>query len=239
VALQRLPVLFAIDRGGLVGPDGATHNGALDLAYLRCVPGMTVMTPSDAPELRSMLSTAWLQDGPVAVRYPREAAAGEAPGSFGTLPVGRAEVARVGGGVAFLVFGTLLGTALEVATTLDATVINMRFVKPLDTRAIRDAARRHDLLVTLEEGTIAGGAGSAVNDCLAQLGIAVPILNLGLPDRPIEHGSRAEVLHEAGLDKAGIMVAVARRMVDLRQSAAARRRAQAAVAELVAVPSAP
>ena len=239
VALQRLPVLFAIDRGGLVGPDGATHNGALDLTYLRCVPGMTVMTPSDAPELRSMLSTAWQQDGPVAVRYPRVAAAGQAPRSFTTLPVGRAEVARLGGGVAFLAFGTLLGTALEVAATLDATVINMRCVKPLDARAVRDAARRHDLLVTLEEGTVAGGAGSAVNDCLAQQGIAVPVLNLGLPDRPVEHGSRDEVLREAGLDKAGILVAVARRMVGLRQAAPARLRAPAAVAGLAAAPSAP
>jgi 1-deoxy-D-xylulose-5-phosphate synthase len=238
VALQRLPVLFAVDRGGLVGPDGATHNGALDLAYLRCVPGMTVMAPADAAELRRMLCTAWQQDGPVAVRYPRAAAAGQVPKSFGTLPVGRAEVARVGGGVAFLAFGTLLETALDVAATLDATVINMRFVKPLDAGAVRDAARRHDLVVTLEEGTVAGGAGSAVNECLARHGIAVPVLNLGLPDRPVEHGTRSEVLRESGLDKAGILVAVARRMVELRQAAPARRRARAPLGALEAAPGA-
>ncbi|MCU0976063.1 MAG: 1-deoxy-D-xylulose-5-phosphate synthase [Steroidobacteraceae bacterium] len=239
VALQRLPVLFAIDRGGLVGPDGATHNGTLDLTYLRCVPGMTVMTPSDGPELRRMLSTAWQQDGPVAVRYPRVSATAAVSRSFDTLPLGRADVTRIGGGVAFLVFGTLLGTAVDVAETLDATVINMRCVKPLDARAVREAARRHGLLVTLEEGTVAGGAGSAVNDCLARQGIAVPVLNLGLPDRPIEHGSREEVLHEAGLDRAGILVAVARRMVDLRQSAPAWRHAAAAMAALEAAPGTP
>jgi 1-deoxy-D-xylulose-5-phosphate synthase len=239
VALQRLPVLFAIDRGGLVGPDGATHNGALDLSYLRCVPGMTVMTPSSAGELRDMLTTALQQDGPVAVRYPRTAAAGAVARSFESLPIGRATLARGGARIAFLAFGTLLDTALEVAETLDATVINMRYVKPLDSRVVREAARRHDLVVTLEEGTVAGGAGSAVNDCLARHGITVPVLNLGLPDRPIEHGSRDEVLHEAGLDKAGILVAVARRMVDVRQSAPARRRVAVPASGLEAVPSVP
>jgi 1-deoxy-D-xylulose-5-phosphate synthase len=240
IALQRLPVLFAIDRGGLVGPDGATHNGAFDLSYLRCVPGMTVSTPADAPELRQMLTTAWQQPGPVAVRYPRTAiGATIPPRTFDVLPVGRAASVRPGGGIAFLAFGTLLGTALEVADTLDATVINMRWVKPLDSRAVLDAARRHDLLVTLEEGTIVGGAGSAVNDCLASHGVTVPVLNLGLPDRPVEHGSREQVLHEAGLDRTGILVAVARRMVGQRVAAPARRRALARVRGLEAVPGTP
>jgi 1-deoxy-D-xylulose-5-phosphate synthase len=232
IALQRLPVLFAIDRGGLVGADGATHNGSLDLSYLRCVPGMTVMTPSNAAELRGLLGTAWQLGGPAAVRYPRMPAAGTAPRDFEALPVGRAATVRQGGGIAFLAFGTLVDVALEVAETLDATVVDMRFVKPLDARAVTEAARRHDLLVTIEEATVVGGAGSAVNECLVRQRLGVPVLNLGLPDRPVEHGSRDEVLHEAGLDKAGILVAVARRMVELRGPVPSRRSRSTALAAL-------
>ena len=212
VALQRLPVLFAIDRAGLVGPDGATHNGAFDLSYLRCLPGLVVMTPADGAELRNMLHTGFQHDGPVAVRYPRAPAAAVSPDTAAELlPLGVAEVRRFGSGCALLVFGTLLSVAMEVAETIDATVINMRFVKPLDARMVLDVARGHELLVTLEENALPGGAGSAVNECLAAHACAAPILNLGLPDSFTEHGSRDEVLREAGLDVAGILAAIAAR----------------------------
>ncbi len=212
VALQKLPVTFAIDRAGVVGPDGATHNGNLDLSYLRCVPGMVVMTPSDGAELRAMLDASRRIDGPVAIRYPRAAA--PAAGALVGTPIetGRARTCRHGRGVAMLVFGTLLPTALEVAETIDATVIDMRFVKPLDEAAVLQAARTHDLLVTLEENAVAGGAGSAVNELLAARGGCVGLLNLGLPDRHLAHGTRDQVLADAGLSRAAIAAAVAARL---------------------------
>ncbi|MFZ9060135.1 MAG: 1-deoxy-D-xylulose-5-phosphate synthase [Steroidobacteraceae bacterium] len=215
VALQSLPVTFAIDRGGLVGPDGATHNGSYDLAFLRTLPGMTVLTPSSAVELRDMLFTAVRRDGPVAVRYPRCAAAGPTPGPGMTLmEIGKSRLLRQGNGMAFLTFGTLLATVMEVAEALDASVYDMRSVKPLDQETVLQASRQHDLLVTVEEGAVSGGAGSAVSECLALHGVAMPVLHLGLPDRFIDHGTREEVLEAAGLDRAGILVAVADRLVN-------------------------
>jgi 1-deoxy-D-xylulose-5-phosphate synthase len=214
VALQNLPVVFAIDRAGLVGPDGATHNGAMDLSFLRCVPNMVVMTPSDGDELRNMLETGLLHDGPVAVRYPRcpiPAPVSACPPQ--PIPLGSSELRRTGSGrVAILAFGTLLGSALDVAQELDATVVNMRFVKPLDENIVLEMARRHDLLVTLEENSLAGGAGSAVHECLARRHLQVPLLQLGLPDRFIEHGTRDEALRDAGLDRDGICQAIAARL---------------------------
>jgi 1-deoxy-D-xylulose-5-phosphate synthase len=214
VALQDLPVMLAIDRAGLVGPDGATHNGALDLSFLRCVPGLTIMAPSDGNELRDMLQTGLEHSGATAVRYPRcaipAALAARAPRS---LPLGTAELRRIGSGrVAILAFGTLLGSALEVAAELDATVVNMRFVKPLDEGMLGDMARNHELLVTLEENSLAGGAGSAVAESLSRRRLAVPLLQLGLPDRFIEHGTREEALRDAGLDRSSIHQAISARL---------------------------
>ena len=216
VALQGLPVLFAIDRAGVVGPDGATHNGAYDLSFMRCVPGMVVMTPSSGAEMRDMLHTGLRCGRPAAVRYPRAPVADPGPvRAPETIPLGTAEVKRRGHSVAFLVFGTLLETVLGVADELDATVVNMRFVKPLDDRLVRELALRHELVVTVEENALAGGAGSAVNECLHHGGLAVSILNLGLPDRHLEHGTRGECLADAGLDAAAIHEAVAARLSGL------------------------
>jgi 1-deoxy-D-xylulose-5-phosphate synthase len=213
VALQRLPVLFAIDRAGLVGPDGATHNGSLDLTFLRCVPDMIVMTPSDGNELRDMLQTGLAHDGPVAVRYPRTAAgAFELDAAPRVLPLGKAEPRRHGQRVALLAFGSMLGTALAVGEEIDATVINMRFVKPLDVEAVLRAARTHDLLVTLEESAIAGGAGSAIAECLSANRASADLLMLGLPDRPIEHGTRDEALRDARLNRESVTAAIAARL---------------------------
>jgi 1-deoxy-D-xylulose-5-phosphate synthase len=214
VNLQKLPVTFAIDRAGLVGPDGATHNGNLDLSYLRCLPGLVVMTPADGEELRSMLYTGIGHDGPTAVRYPRATAAGPLrTGAMSTFPIGTGEVRRDGTRVAILAFGTLLHAALEVADMVDATVANMRFVKPLDEALVLDLARTHELLVTLEESSVVGGAGSGVAECLAAHGVAVPLLQLGLPDRHADHGTRDECLRDAGLDVAGLFDAIANRVV--------------------------
>jgi 1-deoxy-D-xylulose-5-phosphate synthase len=213
VALQRLPVLFAIDRAGLVGPDGATHNGSFDLSYLRCVPGLVVMTPSDAAQLRDMLDAALALGSPVAVRYPRASAGrGDLDAPPRELRIGTGEVRRNGSGCAILAFGTLLGTALEVAADLDATVVDMRFVKPLDVPLLLDLASRHELLVTVEENAVAGGAGAAATECLAAHDVPVSILNLGLPDRYAEHATRDEVLADAGLDRAGIKRAILERL---------------------------
>ncbi|HSI51821.1 MAG TPA: 1-deoxy-D-xylulose-5-phosphate synthase [Ideonella sp.] len=212
VAIQNLPVVFAVDRGGLVGADGATHAGAFDLAFLRCVPNMAVLAPADENECRQALSTAFAHAGPAAVRYPRGAGAGVAIDStLATLPWGRGEVRRKGSRIAILAFGTLLYPALAAGEKLGATVANMRFVKPLDQALVLELARTHDHLVTVEEGCIAGGAGSAVLECLAAAGLAAPVLQLGLPDEFIEHGDTAQLLARCGLDAAGIEQAVVRR----------------------------
>jgi 1-deoxy-D-xylulose-5-phosphate synthase len=217
VALQQLPVLFAIDRAGLVGADGPTHAGAFDLAFLRCIPHLLIMTPADEHECYQMLTTGfYYRDGPSAVRYPRGYGVGAPiPKYFVTLPIGQAEIRREGQKLAFLVFGTLLHEVLHVAEQLDATVINMRFVKPLDTETILNAAGQHALLVTVEEGCIMGGAGSAVNEILHANGKNVSVLNLGLPDKFVEHGSQAALLAQCGLDRLGILQAVQQRLAQL------------------------
>jgi len=205
VALQNLPVVFALDRAGLVGADGATHAGAYDIAYLRCIPNMMVMTPADENECRQLLTTAFQQKCPTAVRYPRGSGPGVATEKALTaLPVGKGEIRRHGRRVAFLAFGSMLHPALGAAEALDATVANMRFVKPLDVELVRQLADSHDYLVTVEEGSIMGGAGSAVLEALAAAGIEMPVLQLGLPDRFIDHGDPAFLLAQCGLDAAGI-----------------------------------
>ena len=212
VALQNLPVTFALDRAGLVGADGATHAGAYDIAYLRCVPNMAVLTPADEAECRKALTTAFRRDQPVAVRYPRGAGVGtDASGPLDELPWGRGEVRRQGERIAILAFGTMLYPALAAAERLGATVANMRFVKPLDTELLGELARTHEALVTVEEGCLPGGAGSAVMEALQAAGLATPVLSLGLPDSFIEHGDPAKLLAMNGLDADGIAAAVAQR----------------------------
>ena len=209
VALQNLDVLFAIDRGGLVGPDGATHSGSFDLSYLRCIPNMVVMAPADERECRQMLSTGFQHQGPAAVRYPRGSGPGVAvDDDLATLPIGKAELRREGQGIALLAFGALLAPAAKVAETLDATLVNMRFVKPLDEALILELARSHAAFVTLEDNAIAGGAGAGVGELLAARGVVLPILHLGLADSYLEHASREELLAESGLDAAGIEASV-------------------------------
>ncbi len=213
IALQNLPVVFAIDRAGLVGADGPTHAGSFDLSYLRIVPNMTVMAPSDENECRQMLYTAFTLNGPSAVRYPRGAGIGAVPQREMTaLPVGRGELRRPGKRVAILAFGSLLKAALEAGEELDASVANMRFVKPLDEELVAQLAVGHELLVTVEENAIMGGAGSAVIECLEKLGLTVPVLQLGLPDRFVEHGDSAELLAQCGLDKNGILATIRLRL---------------------------
>jgi 1-deoxy-D-xylulose-5-phosphate synthase len=216
VAIQNLPVVFALDRSGLVGADGATHAGAYDIAYLRCIPNMSVACPSDENECRQLLSTAFAQNHPVAVRYPRGAGIGavQQTGLEG-LPFGKGEIRRQGKGIAILAFGTLLHPALEAAQTLGATVVNMRWAKPLDTALLLQVARNHQALVTVEEGCTMGGAGSAVLEALAAADMAMPVLQLGLNDTFIEHGDPAHLLTLQGLDAAGIHASVARRFADL------------------------
>ena len=215
VALQNLPVTFAIDRAGIVGADGATHLGAFDLSYMRCLPNLTVMAPSDEDECRKMLTTAFQLGTPAAVRYPR----GSGPGvaidpALTTLPVGKAVVRRDAKRrshrVAILAFGAPLAAALAAAESLDATVVNMRFVKPLDEALVLEMARTHMALVTVEENVVAGGAGSAVGECLAAHGVSVPLLHLGLPDQFVDHGDPAFLLAHVGLDAAGIGAAIER-----------------------------
>ena len=209
VALQNLDVLFAIDRGGLVGPDGATHSGSFDLSYLRCIPNMVVMAPADERECRQMLSTGFQYQGPAAVRYPRGSGPGVAvDDDLATLPIGKAELRREGQGIALLAFGALLAPAAKVAETLDATLVNMRFVKPLDEALVLELARSHAAFVTLEDNAIAGGAGAGVGELLAARGIVLPILHLGLADSYLEHASREELLAESGLDAAGIEASI-------------------------------
>ena len=205
VALQKLPVVFAVDRAGIVGGDGATHMGAFDIAYLRCIPGMGILTPADENECRQLLCTAYAQEGTVAVRYPRGAGVGVCVSKkLEPLPYGKAQVRRKGRKVAVLAFGALLYSALEVAEALDATVVNMRSVKPLDTAMLRQIANSHDYLVTLEDGCIAGGAGSAVLEELQRLKLCKPTLLLGLPDEFIEHGEAQTLKAVYGLDANGI-----------------------------------
>jgi 1-deoxy-D-xylulose-5-phosphate synthase len=205
IALQNLPVMLAIDRGGLVGADGSTHNGAFDLSYLTCVPNMVVMAPADENECRQMLATAFHIDGPTAVRYPRGHGPGVEPQKeMHGLPVGKGEIRRSGLKVALLAFGSMLQPALEAAEELDATVANMRFIKPIDHALVRELAFSHDLLVTLEENAIIGGGGSEVARSLEEQGLDVRLLRLGLPDRFIDHGDSALVLAQLGLDGKGI-----------------------------------
>ena len=215
VALQNLPVVFALDRAGLVGADGATHAGAYDIAFLSCIPNMSLACPADERECRQLLSTAFAQNHPVAVRYPRGAGAGVAPeAGLDTLPFGRAEVRLQGQGVALLVFGTLLYPALEVAQKLGLTVVNMRWAKPLDIEMLLHIASTHTALVTLEEGCLIGGAGSAVGQALHAAAIELPVLMLGLPDVFIEHGEPGRLLALQGLDAAGIDASVRQRFAD-------------------------
>ena len=218
VQIQNLPVLFALDRGGLVGADGATHNGSFDLSYLRCLPNMTVMTPSDENECRQMLYTAFQMNTPAAVRYPRGTGPGVAVQKEMTaLPVGRGEVRRQGkGGIAILAFGSMVAPALDAAEEFDATVANMRYVKPLDAELVRELAATHTLLVTIEENVIMGGAGSAVLESLQQQGCTVSVLQLGLPDRFIEQGDPAVQLASIGLDAAGIAASICARLAAVK-----------------------
>ena len=209
VALQNLPVLFAIDRAGIVGADGPTHQGAFDISFLRTIPNLTIMTPSDEDECRQMLYTGFQLGTPAAVRYPRGIGSGITPHiAMQALPIGRGRVLRQGKEIAILAFGTLLQQAKPVADALDATLVDMRFVKPLDEALLAELAASHQTLVTLEEGSLIGGAGSAVNETLQRLRVYKPVLNLGLPDRFIEQGSQAEILQLLGLDAAGIEASI-------------------------------
>ena len=209
VAIQNLPVVFAIDRAGLVGADGPTHAGSFDLTYLRCIPNMTVMTPSDENECRQMLYTAFQLDNPSAVRYPRGAGTGVTPTKeMKALKIGLGEIRRKGEKIAILAFGSMLKPSLEAAEELNATVANMRFVKPLDDELILSLAANHDLLVTIEENTIMGGAGSAVLESLESKGIMISVLQLGLPDTFIDQGDPIQMLVDCGRDKVGIIKAI-------------------------------
>ncbi|MCS3404955.1 1-deoxy-D-xylulose-5-phosphate synthase [Pantoea sp. B566] len=211
VAIQKLPVLFAIDRGGIVGADGQTHQGAFDLAYLRCVPDMVIMTPSDENECRQMLYTGYhYQDGPAAVRYPRGTGTGAALTPLQSLPLGKGVVKRQGEKLAILNFGTLLPEASKVAEALNATLVDMRFVKPLDTSLIAELAASHESLITLEEGAIKGGAGSGVNEFVMAKRLGVPVLNIGLPDEFIPPGTQEEMRHDYQLDIDGIQQQISR-----------------------------
>jgi 1-deoxy-D-xylulose-5-phosphate synthase len=209
IAIQNLPVVLAIDRGGLVGADGATHAGSFDLSFMRCIPNMTVMTPADENECRQMLYTAMQLNSPSAVRYPR----GSGPGVtveavMRALPVGKGELRREGKRVAILAFGSMLAPALAAAEQLDATVANMRFVKPLDIELVLRLAREHELLVTVEENVVQGGAGGAVAECLQQHGVVIPLRQLGLPDSFIEQGEHGQMLADCGLDAAGLIASI-------------------------------
>ena len=209
VALQNLPVIFAVDRGGLVGADGPTHHGTFDLSFVACIPNMVVMAPADEAECRQMLSTAYALDCPSMVRYPRGSGTGALPSTqLETLPAGKAEIRRRGQGVALLAFGSLVAAAVAAGDELDATVVNMRFIKPLDVDLIRELAGNHSLLVSIEENSVIGGAGSEIERVLAENGLTVPFIRLGLPDRFIDHGEQNQLLAELGLDKNGIVNAV-------------------------------
>ncbi|MES2488742.1 MAG: 1-deoxy-D-xylulose-5-phosphate synthase [Pseudomonadota bacterium] len=231
VAIQNLPVVFALDRGGLVGADGATHHGTFDLSFLRCIPNMVVMAPSDENECRRMLSTGLHIDGPSAVRYPRGNGSGlEVDAEIKPLTLGKARIAREAIGrrrprVAILAFGCMVQPALEAAEIIDAVVVDMRFVKPLDVAMIHDLANENDLLVTIEDNVKMGGAGSAVNEVLMAQHMTVPVLNLGLPDHFIEHGTREELMAQIGLDASGILRSIQKRLraKDLDESVIAKK----------------
>ncbi|MFD0669785.1 1-deoxy-D-xylulose-5-phosphate synthase [Ramlibacter sp. MAHUQ-53] len=221
VALQDLPVVFALDRAGIVGADGPTHAGAYDIPFLRCIPNMSIACPADEAETRALLTTAYEQDHAVAVRYPRGAGVGApVPAGLQGLPFGKGEVRREGRGIAILAFGTMLYPALDAAGRLDASVANMRWAKPLDTELLLQLAARHEALVTVEEGAVMGGAGSAVLEALQAAGVQKPVLTLGLPDRFIEHGDPAKLLAGLGLDGAGLERAIRARFGELAQAAA-------------------
>ena len=231
VAIQNLPVVFALDRGGLVGADGATHHGTFDLSFLRCIPNMVVMAPSDENECRRMLSTGLHIDGPSAVRYPRGTGSGvELDAEIKPLTIGKARIVREAMGrrrprVAILAFGCMVQPSLEAAEIIDAVVVDMRFVKPLDTAMIHDLANENDLLVTVEDNVKMGGAGSAVNEVLMAQHLNVPVLNLGLPDHFIEHGTREELMAQIGLDAQGILRSIQKRLraKDLDESGIAKK----------------
>ena len=212
VAIQNLPVVLALDRAGLVGADGATHAGAYDIPFLRCIPNVSVACPADENDCRQLLCTAFAQNHPVAVRYPRGAGAGVVvqPGLDG-LPFGKGEIRRTGSGVAILAFGSLLYPALQAGQALNATVVNMRWAKPLDLDLLLQVAGEHEALVTVEEGAILGGAGSAVLEALQAAGLNLPVLQLGLPDEFIAHGDPAKLLSMLGLDTAGMVAAISAR----------------------------
>jgi len=215
VALQNLPVLLAVDRAGVVGPDGATHAGTFDLSFLRCIPNLVIMAPADANECRQMLYTGFVHGAPVAVRYPR----GSGPTvviekNFSAIPIGTAQIIRPGKKIALLAFGSMVAPALEAAESLAATVVNMRFIKPLDTALLTELARNHQFFVTIEENALAGGAGAAVLEYFATAGIATRVLPLGIPDRFTPQGSRPEVLTAIGLDTPGILRAIQKWMPD-------------------------
>ena len=209
VAIQNLSVMFAIDRAGLVGADGPTHAGSFDLSFLRCVPNLVIMAPADENECRKMLTTGYQHKGPSAVRYPRGFGSGVQPvkkgeNRFDTLPIGKADIRLTGQRVAILAFGSMVAPALAAGESMGATVVNMRFIKPLDENLILEMAEQHELIVTVEENAVAGGAGSAINECLAARGVNVAVHNLGLPDRFVEHGEHAALLSQCGLDAQGI-----------------------------------
>jgi 1-deoxy-D-xylulose-5-phosphate synthase len=212
VAIQNLPVVFALDRAGLVGADGATHAGAYDIPFVRCIPNMSLACPADENECRQLLSTAFAQNHPVAVRYPRGSGAGVATTpSLEGLPFGKGEIRRQGSKIAILAFGTMLQSALKAAEALDATVVNMRWVKPLDVELLASVAASHESLVTVEEGALMGGAGSAVLEALQAAGLVRPVLLLGLSDTFIEHGDPAKLLAMQGLDAVGIAASIRKR----------------------------
>jgi len=224
VALQNLDVTFALDRAGLVGADGATHAGNYDMAYLRCIPNMVVMAPSDENECRQMLTTAYQYPGPAAVRYPRGAGIGaKVDKDVKACEIGKGVLLKQGQKVAILAFGSMLAPALKAAEELHASVANMRFVKPLDTALVEQLAQSHDLIVTIEEGAIMGGAGSAVAEALAAAGIVKPILQLGLPDKFIDHGEIPSLLAQCGLDAAGIVTSVKARLQQITSVPPAKR----------------
>ena len=216
VAIQNLPVVFALDRAGLVGADGATHAGSFDIAFLRCLPNLAVACPADEQECRQLLSTAFAQNHPVAVRYPRGSGAGVATSaSLDALPYAKAEVRRRGQGVAILAFGTLLYPALQAAEQLNATVVNMRWAKPLDEALLLEVAAQHDALVSVEDAALMGGAGSAVGEALQRAGVLNPLLSLGLPDEFIEHGDPIKLMALQGLDATGIEASIRKRFASV------------------------